>query len=190
MLNSSWRRVFNVLVIVSCRNNNRDAQGKELGEARGIRTDERSNPSHTPYLDHGVVDGFRGTTSKAQRGNGRSSSAFELRGDEVEAGDTAGRKRPRVSAFVPHDQKIRPSHVRVLTGTVITEDLDSNDVGGLGNTAKKRTAARKRPIKSIVGQRRRTIDLKLQFLHSGSHARFHPPPGIRRLGGDIRHSCS
>ena len=36
-----------------------------------------------------------------------------------------------------HNKKAWPSHIGVLTGTIITENFDGNHIGGLGNTAKK-----------------------------------------------------
>ena len=44
--------------------------------------------------------------------------------------------------FDPHNEKLEPSHVRVLTGTIITKDFDGNNVGALRNTTVNTASAR------------------------------------------------
>jgi len=100
-LDTSRRNIDNVLVLVPGGNDNRDAGVKELEEEQEIRTDERFDLSGESYSDHGVVDGIRDTASKAQRGNGGGSSAFEVRGDEVEARDAVNGKRTHISTLCP-----------------------------------------------------------------------------------------
>jgi len=63
---TSGRSVVNILVLVPGGNDNRDTRAKKLKEEQEIRTDERFDPSHKTYSDYGIVDGVRGTTSKAQ----------------------------------------------------------------------------------------------------------------------------
>ena len=96
---TSGRSVVNILVLVPGGNDNRDARAKKLKEEQEIRTNERFDLSHKTYLDYGTVDSVRGTTSKAQRGNGGGPSAFEFRGNEVEARDTVNRRRSRISTL-------------------------------------------------------------------------------------------
>jgi len=62
LLDASGGFIDNVLVVVSCSDDNSDAGVKEL--VRGIRVGERLDVSHEAYLDDGVVEGLRGATSK------------------------------------------------------------------------------------------------------------------------------
>ena len=143
LFGTSGRDVGNVLILISGGNDNRDAAVKELEEVREFRTNERFDVNHEAYLGDGTVDGVRSTTSKTQRGDGGGSSSFEFGGDEVEARDTVNGRRPHVNT-VPHNEKPRPSHVRVFTGAVSTKNPDSDDIGGLGNTAKRSISVRLR----------------------------------------------
>ena len=88
-----------------------------------------------------------------------------------------------LTPIVSHNEKLEPSHIGVLTGTIIVKNLDSNNIGGLRNTAVECTRARKYLIKRIMERRLHTIDWKRQSQHSGSHVRFRPLSGIRRFRG-------
>ena len=95
------------------------------------------------YLNEGVVEGVGDTTSKTQGGNGGGSSELEFSGDEVDTRDAMGMSACTSVSIVSYNEKHKSSHVRDLTGTIIAKDFDSNDLGGLRNTAIECTRTRK-----------------------------------------------